>query len=251
MQILIIEDELPAYKKLVSYLDIFFDENYVHIHSRTIEAAIKYIKTSSFDLILSDIELLDGNVFNLFNKITVSAPIIFCTAYDSYTINAFKENGIAYLIKPYTQEEFNQALKKYINLISTPATSTKKLQLLSNLIDNKQQQFKKRILIKKGPVYKVLEMQNIVLIEAFGDLIKFVDSSGNHSHASKSIGQIEDEISSQMFFRINRSQIVNINFIEAMESHSRNRLAIKMKRIKKLIITSTSRTKVFRVWIEK
>ena len=60
--------------------------------------------------------LLDGNVFQVFDLITPSCPIIFCTAYDHFYTHAFQTNGIAYLLKPYSQTQFEEALRKYERL---------------------------------------------------------------------------------------------------------------------------------------
>jgi len=116
MKVLILEDEIPAYQKLVKCLDTFIDTKISQEWARSILEAKKLIKENSYDFILSDIQLLDGLSFDVFNTITIDAPIIFCSAHDEYLFQAFRTNGIAYILKPYSQEDFNTAIEKYQSL---------------------------------------------------------------------------------------------------------------------------------------
>ena len=88
MNILIIEDEIPAYKKLVSYLNQYFENGYSHHWSRSIEDGKEFLKDNEYDFILSDIQLLDGLSFDLFEAVKPKSPIIFCSAHDEYLFQA-------------------------------------------------------------------------------------------------------------------------------------------------------------------
>ncbi|MEL6562741.1 MAG: response regulator, partial [Bacteroidota bacterium] len=114
MTILILEDEIPAFEKLSEHLKAYFGNELKFNWTRTISEAKEYLlQSDQYDVILADIELLDGNSFDLFKEITIRCPIIFCSAYDQYLLEAFKSNGIAYLLKPYTYEELCAAIAKY------------------------------------------------------------------------------------------------------------------------------------------
>lgn len=101
MKILILEDEIPTYQKLIKCLDIFFDIKISHDWGRSISDGEKLLNENTYDFILSDIQLLDGTSFDLFNKIKIDAPIIFCSAHDEFLFQAFNTNGIAYILKPF------------------------------------------------------------------------------------------------------------------------------------------------------
>lgn len=120
MHILILEDEIPAYEKLELYLTEYFESDLTLDWSRSVNEATALLSKHQYDLILSDIQLLDGNAFDLFDQMPISSPIIFCTAYDTFLLDAFKTNGIAYILKPYSKEELSEALRKYETLIALP-----------------------------------------------------------------------------------------------------------------------------------
>ena len=88
MKILILEDEIPAYKKLITHLNEYFEEDYLHDWARSNEDGEKFLNETSFDFILSDIQLLDGISFDLFDKLKPKCPIIFCSAHDEYLFHA-------------------------------------------------------------------------------------------------------------------------------------------------------------------
>ena len=114
MRIFILEDEIPANKKLVAYLTDYFGESVSLESARTVKDGIELLSNDSdYDLILSDIKLLDGTSFEVFHKVETKIPIIFCTAYDEHLLQAFQMNGIAYILKPYQKKDLEDALKKF------------------------------------------------------------------------------------------------------------------------------------------
>ena len=98
IKILIIEDEIPARKKLKRFLEELDSTAKVIAEIDNVVSAVAFLKSTSVDLIFSDIELLDGNAFEIYKEVSISCPIIFTTAYDQFWMNAFESNGIAYLL---------------------------------------------------------------------------------------------------------------------------------------------------------
>lgn len=251
MRILILEDEIPAMKKLVYYLTTFFGESVVLDSSRTIKGAIEFLeKNSDYNLILSDIKLLDGSSFEAFRKVETLAPIIFCTAYDEHVLEAFQTNGIAYVLKPYQENELQLALKKYEKLFPPKMLEKAIFKQLQEALASRDKNYKKRFAIKKIDGIKLLDAADIALIQASGDFCKVFDTNGHLHSISKSIGILIEELNPKQFFKINRSQIVGIAHIEKIEPYSGNRLAIRIKNQTQRVITSTSTTKEFRIWLE-
>ncbi|MEO9570670.1 MAG: LytTR family DNA-binding domain-containing protein [Polaribacter sp.] len=254
MKILILEDEIPAYQKLIKCLDSFFDIKITHDWARSIVDGEQFLKENMYDFILSDIQLLDGISFDLFNKIKIDTPIIFCSAHDEYLFQAFNTNGIAYILKPYSQNDFDKAIKKYQSLFikgdyNVLDTSTIDA-LKSALQEEYTTTYKKRFVIKKAAGIQLLNTIDIALITASGDFCLVNDKNGKRHTISQNLGSIFQQLNPKKFFKINRSEIVNIDFIENIESHFKNRLLISVKNHKEKVMTSSSTTSDFRKWLE-
>jgi len=250
MNILILEDEIPAYKKLHHCLVQCLGASFMHAHARSVEEGIQVLnECDSFDLIFSDIKLLDGTAFEVFDSVTCSIPIIFCTAYDEHLLQAFKTNGIEYILKPFSQTHIANALTKYQTLFSAKAIDKNILDNLQLLFTAKQKKYKKNFVIKKQNGILLIETQEIAYIEAFGELSKLMDINGNIHIKSINIGKLFTDLDPDQFFRINRSQIINIDHILKIDPHTKNRLSILMKGQKSAIFTSSATTKDFRKWL--
>ena len=114
LKIVIIEDEAPARKKLKNYIEKTREPFEIIKEIETVDETQSFFQTHpDVDLVFSDIELRDGNVFDVYNEIEITAPIIFITAYDSFWMNAFESSGIEYLLKPYSYPRFEKAWLKY------------------------------------------------------------------------------------------------------------------------------------------
>ncbi|QNM85229.1 response regulator transcription factor [Polaribacter pectinis] len=253
MNILILEDEIPAYQKLTKCLDSFFDIKITHDWARTIVDGEKFLKENTYDFILSDIQLLDGLSFDLFDKIKIEAPIIFCSAHDEYLFQAFNTNGIAYILKPYSQDDFDKAINKYESLFKKGdynSLDSNTIDALKSALQQENTTYKKRFVIKKASGIQLLNATDIALITASGDFCLVIDNLGKRHTISQNLGSIYQQLNPKKFFKINRSEIVNIDFIENIESHFKNRLLISIKNHKEKVMTSSSTTSDFRKWLE-
>ena len=253
MKILILEDEIPAYQKLIKCLDSFFDIKISLDWARSIVDGEKFLKENSYDFILSDIQLLDGISFDLFNTIHTEAPIIFCSAHDEYLFQAFNTNGIAYILKPYSQNDFDKAIIKYQSLFKKGDYNTldnSTIDVLKTALQQEYTTYKKRFVIKKASGIQLLNATDIALVIASGDFCIVIDKDGKRHTISQNLGSIYQQLNPKKFFKINRSEIVNIDFIENIESHFKNRLLISVKNHKEKVMTSSSTTSDFRKWLE-
>lgn len=253
MNILILEDEIPAYQKLTKCLDSFFDVKITHDWGRSIIDGENFLKENTYDIILSDIQLLDGLSFDLFNKTKIEVPIIFCSAHDDYLFQAFSTNGIAYILKPYSQNDFDKAIHKYQSLFNKgeyTALDNSTISALKSALQEEYTTYKKRFVIKKASGIQLLNAVDIALISASGDFCLVIDEVGKRHTISQNLGSINQQLNPKKFFKINRSEIVNIDFIENIESHFKNRLLISVKNNKEKVMTSSSTTSDFRKWLE-
>ncbi|WP_086029429.1 LytR/AlgR family response regulator transcription factor [Tenacibaculum holothuriorum] len=254
MNILILEDEIPAQQKLEKYLLEYFEDEIYYDWARSISEGKKLLSENKYDFILSDIQLLDGISFDLFDEITINCPIIFCSAHDDYLFKAFNTNGIAYILKPYSKADFNKAIEKYQSLFNQGNYNKLNSDTISNLKSALQEEntsYKKRFVIKKTKGIQLLNVTDISLIEASGDFCIATDSSGKRHTISQTLGNIFQQLNPAKFFKINRSEIINIDFINNIESHFKNRLLITLQGVKEKPMTSTSITSEFRKWLEQ
>jgi len=240
MRVIIIEDEMPAANRLIKMLQTINDEAEVIATLDSIESAVNFLKTSQHaDLIFMDIQLADGLSFNIFNEVKINTPIIFTTAFDQYTLKAFKVNSVDYLLKPIDEKELEQALDKYQQLHSKAKEnlSDKILKLVTDLNTNK---FKERLLIKRGQQLSYLKTENIAYCYADGKLCFAVDLPNNKYLLEQNLSQLEEQLNPAKFYRVNRTLLVNIDAIEKVHTWLGGRLKLQ------LCITANTETIVSR-----
>ena len=250
MHILIIEDEIPAFEKLRMHISHFLKDAFSYDWARSVVEAQHFIENQEYEVIFSDIQLLDGTSFEVFEKSTITTPIIFCSAYDVYLLEAFKSNGIAYILKPYNQDDISEAFQKYTSLFSKPVNPQVYKEIKTAMPDATAS-YKKRFVIKSKKGLHLLESINIVMIHAEGDFCKLIDNEGRTHLYSQNIGSIYESLNPYQFFRSNRSQVIQLQYILEIESHFKNRLLLTMKGIKEKVMTSSSTTANFRLWLDR
>ena len=254
MKILILEDEIPAYQKLLGFINQEIEGAQIIGWARSIaEAKLLLDGKDQPDLIFSDIELLDGVSFKVYEEVKVSSPIIFCTGFDQYVLKAFQTNGIAYLLKPYSLENFKDAYAKYETLF---AKAEKKpldenlIQELKTILAADKKSYKQRFTVKKKDGVKLINTNDIVCFAASGDFCLIHDNQGKKHAINYKMSDIEEKVDPSRFFRINRSEIINVDFLEKIEPHFKNRVSIRMAHMKESLITSGAKTPEFRKWLE-
>lgn len=254
MNILVIEDEILAKEKLFGFIANELPKAEIIGWARSVKEAKELLrKEQNIDLIFSDIKLMGGTAFNVFNEVEVTCPIIFCSAYDQYLINAFQANGIAYLLKPYTEESFGQAVKKFRTLFKKEEQlqiSKSTFKDLVDIVEGQTKRYKSRFAVKKNSGIKLLNVADIVIFEANGSFCLAVDNQKKKNVLNSTLSEIEASLDPTKFFRINRSEIINIDFIDSIEPYFKNRLVIKLKHRPEACHTSSAKTAEFRLWLE-
>lgn len=253
--ILIIEDEQRAGEKLLDLVKEVQTDAKVN-WVRSVQDSVDFLRreADNLDIIFSDIELLDGNSFQIFERITPNCPIIFCTAYDQFYVDAFKTNGIAYLLKPYTKEQFGEAWKKYLGLFDQDTGLILSKDLISNvqsLLSKQEQLYKNTFTVKKRSGVYLLKTESIAYFQAQGDFVLAIDKGSTKHILNHSLAAIEEFVDPKKFFKINRSEIVSIDAILKYSPYTKNRLAITLSAPTVDLFTSNSRTPDFRIWLEE
>jgi DNA-binding LytR/AlgR family response regulator len=257
MKILILEDEIPAYQKLIRLISAEIEDSRIIAWARSIKEAKAILASKEQetpDLIFSDIELLDGTSFQVFEDIKVDCPIIFCTGFDQYLMQAFQSNGIAYILKPYTKEDFREAYKKYQRFFARSTTTTvineELILKLKEILYQDRSTYKQRFVVKKKGGIVIIEVDKVTYFEANGDFSFAIDVSGKKHLLNQSLSSIEEQLDPNNFFRINRGQIVHIKYIVNIAPYFKNRLHVKLNSIPEALLTSSSKTPAFRKWLE-
>lgn len=250
MRTVIVEDEQLAAQKLLRTLEeIVPDIEILGIFS-SVEKAVNYLRqASNVELIFMDIQLDDGICFEIFETLELTIPIIFTTAYDEYTLKAFKQNSIDYLLKPIKKAELVGAIEKYKKIHKE--ISFKDLQRAINTF--KTNEYKERFLIKVGEQYKSLEIKSVNCF-FIKESYTFLSTSDGRSYGiDYSLDKVEDLIDPKDFFRINRNFILRYDDIENIIVYSSNRLKVKIKGFDEdeNIIISRERVKLFKEWMDR
>ena len=253
IKVLIIEDEIPARKKLKRFIDEINIPVDIVGEIATVEGAIEFLNRSGVDLIFSDIELLDGNAFEIFSKTTIHCPIIFTTAYDQFWMNAFESNGIDYLLKPFSKERFQKAWNKFESLGASNTREGELLSRLQHILETRSSElhFKKRFTISSHHGIYFINIENIVYFEAAGGVVFAFEAGGKkHLLSEPTLKAVEIQVNPVDYFRINRSELINKRYIEKIERFTKNILAVKLTGIENYFKTSQSNTAAFREWLK-
>lgn len=250
MNVIIIEDEKPAARRLSRMLEDLGVKANQMLHS--VEESIEWFQNNEHpDLLFLDIQLSDGLSFEIFEHVTISSAIIFTTAYDEYALKAFKLNSIDYLLKPIDEDELKAAVEKFKNQHAQQADVQLNFEdikkLLVNPIDRK---YKKRFTIKVGQHLKIVSIDDI---ECFYSENKatYIHTSANRSYLlDGALEQVQSELDPEKFFRVNRTFIVQLSAIKDIVAYTNSRLKIILQSYNEAeIIVSRERVKDFKNWI--
>ena len=225
MRIVIIEDEKPAIEKLKHLLSATGEEITIVKILGSVEESVNWLSNNaSPDLIFMDIQLSDGIVFEIFESVNITSPVIFTTAFDTYAIKAFKVNSIDYLLKPIEAELLSKALKKYRDYYPAPL-SEKVNQMISQIPIT----YKSRFLIKTGEHFRSVSVTDIESFFIQERATFFITKDSKTLDIDYSLDQLEKMINPGDFFRANRNYLVNIHYIKDMIGYSGNRIKLKMQ----------------------
>ena len=228
MQVLIIEDETPAANRLARLLQNISEEITVANRLDSVEASVKFLQSAQgIDLIFMDIQLADGLSFDIFQQTTITTPVIFTTAFDQYTLKAFKVNSIDYLLKPIDEKELQQAVEKYRQLYTKKDNnfSEKIIKLVQEMNVTK---YRERLLIKRGQQLSYLKTEALAYSYADGKLCYAVDFTGNKFLLETNLSQLEEQLHPNHFYRINRHLLINIEAVKKVHTWLGGRLKLEI-----------------------
>jgi DNA-binding LytR/AlgR family response regulator len=250
MKVVIVEDEILAAEKLKRLLFEVAPEIRVLQVLETVEDSVNWFASNaSPDLIFMDIQLDDGISFEIFDEVKIDAPIIFTTAFDEYAIRAFKVNSVDYLLKPIEQVALKNSIEKFKSIFSERRSFEDRVSQVFKQISNS---YKSRFFIKVGVKYKSVQVSEICcfFVEERNAFLK--TQKGKTYDLDNSLEQLQKLIDPNLFFRINRNYMVNINCIDEIISYSTNRLKLNLKTgISDDLIVSRDKVSEFKRWMNR
>lgn len=254
MKILIVEDEDLAVKKLQKTLAAVDQSAMVVGVAESIRSTVDWLKSNPApDLILMDIELADGQSFEIFNLFEVQSPVIFTTSYDEYALKAFKVNSVDYLLKPIQKDELEAALNKLQKLrgVEKPELN------LDNLIKELQQklqpkEYRKRFLVKNGQKLVSIEVDEIAYFFSDGRLNFFKTKDNKKFVVDYTMDELDEMLNPEEYFRISRSFYVSIESIDKIDDYFGNRLILQLHpSVDKEALVSREKVSDFKKWMGK
>lgn len=251
IRVLIIEDEKPATAKLRSLLGALDIRTVIVGEVGSVRDSLAWLMANSHpDVIIADIGLSDGVSLDIFRQITVQCPVIFTTAYDEYILQALECNGIDYLLKPINQEKLETALRKYMALrqhFTADLTS-----LMQQLTSAPTQEYKRRLLVRKGIEYISIRTEDIAYIFTENKLSFLVSTLGQKYLVDKPLSELETDLDPKLFFRANRSYILHYEAVTKFKPFGKGKIQVELlhKPPEEVIISQENAT-AFKEWMGK
>lgn len=248
-KILIIEDDYFSAKRLRKLIMDIDDTASVHGPLKSVSDVVDELSVNNdYDLVFSDIRLVDGDVFEAFRKVKPNSFVIFTTAYDEYAMQAIKNNGLDYLMKPIDFKELCAAVDK---LKMFKPANEEVHDKLNGLLDQTRQ-YRERFLVSKGDELIVLYADDISYINTTDNRVLAVTEDGTSYPLTMNMADLEQALDPDKFFRINRQYIANIKGIRKISLFFSSKLTIKLKGCNDdNIVISKEKTAQFKKWLDR
>ncbi len=244
MKILVIDDEQPARKKLISFIKESLEDVNIYEASNGIEAVEK-IGNEKYDLIFLDIQMPGMTGFEVIEHVGVEnmPAVVFVTAYDQYALDAFEVNAVDYLLKPFDKNRFNKSLDKaYEKLIIKKSTESELKNILK--VINKTKKIAERFLVSHGSKYFFVQAEDIIYVSAEEKYVSLHTNTCTYL-LRETMTKMEEKLNPEKFTRIHRSFIVNIQQIQEMQPWSHGDYLVILKNGEKINMSRRYRDNLF------
>lgn len=252
MKILLLEDELLALERLEKLLLSYCPEHTIVGKLSSLQSAKNWLSSSAeADLILADIQLGDGLSLDFFKSENWQIPVIFTTAYDEYSLQAFKLNSIDYLLKPIKAVELVAAIQKCATQLEKKTATVIDYAKLAEALVSREAHYQTRLLIRYGQTLKAVDIASVAYFFVDNRVISLKTFEGKMLPIDQNLDELELLLDPKQFFRINRKVIVNIKAIKSMHAYSRSRVHLSLEPTTEIdTLVSTERSPVFKKWLE-
>ena len=228
MKIVIIEDEELTAEDLASA--ILKTDKTIEIQAilGSVRESVAYFRESKDpDLVFCDIQLGDGLSFEIFKECRITSPVIFCTAFDEYALKAFKNNGIDYILKPFSGKTIEDAINRYKILKKSLAGHGPQIEKILELFEDRKNSRQNTILVYQRENIIPVKISDIALFYIQEELTHLLTFSRNHHTVNKTIEEIES-IAGNDFFRANRQCLINRDAVKDASRYFERKLVVSL-----------------------
>ena len=249
MKALIIEDEVLAAQSLQKLITEVAPDTEVIGVLQSIEESVAWFDENPMpDLVFMDIHLADGSAFAIFERIKITCPIIFTTAYDEYALKAFEVSSIDYLLKPINRNDLTRAMSKFNALVGEKTNNNATIETLLRQIGLKKN-YKSCFLVPERDKLVPLPTASIAYIYIEDKLVKTISLDGHTYYMSQTLDEIMNQLNPDDFFRANRQFIVSRKAIKDMTIWFGNKLSLNLLvKVPEEIIISKAKVAEFKAW---
>jgi DNA-binding LytR/AlgR family response regulator len=258
MHVFIVEDEELAVRKL-SKLLLEVDPGIQIVGTAgSVRAAVAWLQAEPKpDLILMDIELADGQSFEIFEQTAVEAPVIFTTSYDEFALKAFKVNSIDYLLKPIKRNELEAGLEKYRRMQASPSPTALPKVDIDALVHQLRQQvqptdYRRRFLVKHRQQWVPIDVSEIAYFYSEEGVTLFKTYAAQKYSLDYTLDELDAMLDPAHFFRANRQFIVHIGTVQQIHPYFNNKLKLTLKPLPDdEVLVSREKATDFKRWMGK
>lgn len=252
MKVVIVEDELAASENLIFLLKNLDPTLEVVKVLDTVKSAISFFsRPQEVVLAFMDIHLADGISFEIFDKVRITIPVIFTTAYDQYALKAFKVNSIDYLLKPIDETELSKALEQF--RVQTPKEELfdHRMTDLLQMINSRSKSYKSTYLVSHRDQLVPLKTAHIAYLYIDTGVVKAVSRDNKIYLMEGKLEDLENELDPDQFFRANRQFIVQRDAIDHISHYFNGKLIVNMVPMtKERIVVSRAKAMEFKKWLD-
>lgn len=252
MRVLIIEDEAPAFRRLQKILEEVQPDIQIVEVIDSVEESVKWLNNHNApDLIFMDIQLSDGISFEIFEKVQITRPVIFTTAFDEYMLRAFKVNSIDYLLKPIKIEDLTQSMQKLKAMKTAFGEDTRPdFNSLISQIKMIDRKYKHRFLVKLGDKLISIETVNIAYFQMRHGVVQLVTMEDKKYIMDQTLDELNNQLDPEKFFRANRQFLIHFNAIKLVHKYHKGKLFIDLTLpTSEPVTVSSEKASVFKEWL--
>lgn len=253
MNILVIEDELKTARALIKLIATIMPDSIIHGPLQKVTSSVDYLaQHPTPDLIFMDIQLSDGLSFDIFQRIEVKSPVIFCTAFDEYALDAFKANGVDYILKPFATESLRSTFDKIDRLGLGKTTTTSDLSLIAQLLQAHQPDAgKQSFLVFKNAKYQTIAIDRIAYFFVKNETTTIATFQNEFFSLDQSLDETTSQLDSRSFFRVNRQYLIAFRAIKEVEHFFARKLIVKLAvPTDEKLLVGKDKTTLFLNWLD-
>ena len=252
MKVIIIEDEISAVENMKFILNEIDPQIEILAELESVEDSVNWLSENDApDLAFLDIQLSDGLSFEIFEKVEVTFPVVFTTAFNDFAIKAFKVNSIDYILKPIKSKDVAFAIDKFNKITGSNNKQNELISSIMNAFRTQSEDIKKNILVKKFDGIIPLPIEKIAFIHIDLGIVTAYNFEGDKHILQENLDELEGRLSTSYFFRANRQCIISKKAITEANHYFGGKLKLKTEPAASFeILISKAKVKRFKNWLE-